>query len=271
MFFSEFNYCIFSIQIDEKSNEIPAIEDLIKGLTLNEFVVTWDALNTQTANVKAVIGAGGDYVLPIKANQETFYNDLKDYFDETKCNEIIAGNTQSQYFKFNEKSHSAIITYECFQTSDINWYSKKDKWAGLKSIGLVKKTTRKMVQKTLEKKTKNGKSKKEKVMVEEITIEDRYYISSKYPDVNEFYEVTRMHWNIENKIHWHLDYTFLQDKNTTTNKQALLNLEIIHKFILSILDRVKPYYNKSLVLIRKHLSNDIEETFPELMAYLLLT
>ena len=39
----------------------------------------------------------------------------------------------------------------------------------------------------------------------------------------------------------------------------------------TILDRVKPYYNKSLVLIRKHLSNDIEETFPELMAYLLLT
>lgn len=268
---SKNNYCIFSIPIDEKTNEIPAIEDLIKGLNLEGISVTFDALNTQTSNIKAIIKAGGDYYAPIKANQGNFYNDLIDYFDEKKCDEIIAGNTQSQYLTIKEKSHSAIITYECFQTSDVDWYSKKEDWQGLKSIGLIRKTTKKMVQKTIEKETKTGKIKKEKIMVEEISIENRYYISNKYPDVNEFYEITRMHWNVENKIHWHLDYTFLQDKNTTTNKQALLNLEIIHKFILSVLDRVKTYYGKSLVLIRKHLSNNIEEYFPELLTYLLLT
>ena len=70
-------------------------------------------------------------------------------------------------------------------------------------------------------------------------MENRYYISSKYVNIKEFNEVTRGHWNIENKIHWHLDFTFEQDKNTTLNKKALLNLEITHKFVLACLERTK--------------------------------
>ena len=87
----------------------------------------------------------------------------------------------------------------------------------------------------------------------------------------EFNEATRGQWNIENKIHWHLDFTFCQDDNTTTNKNALLNLEIIHKFILAILNRVKPKYNMSLRSIRKHLSNNFEEFLPELLCYLMVS
>ena len=81
---------------------------------------------------------------------------------------------------------------------------------------------------------------------------------------------TRQHWAIENKIHWHLDFTFRQDNNTTTNKKALLNLEIIHKFTLAILNRVKVRYKRSLRKIRKHISNNIVEFFPEFISYLLL-
>ena len=115
---------------------------------------------------------------------------------------------------------------------------------------------------------KNAKNKKVKKSV--TTIEYRYYISSRQVNIIEFYQATREHWKVENKIHWHLDFTFCQDKNTTTNKNALLNLEIIHKFILAILERTKPKYNKSLKSIRKHLSNNFEEFFPELLCYLLL-
>ena len=102
------------------------------------------------------------------------------------------------------------------------------------------------------------------------TVEKRYYISSKYVNIEEFNTATRGHWNLENKIHWHLDFTFAQDKNTTKNKKALLNLEIIHKFVLGCLERVKRRYNRSLKQIRKHLSNNFEEFFPEFIAYLLV-
>ena len=80
----------------------------------------------------------------------------------------------------------------------------------------------------------------------------------------------RQHWSVENKLHWHLDFTFCQDNNTTTNKKALLNLEIIYKFVLAILSRVKPRYNMSLKKIRKYLSNNFEEVLPELFCYLML-
>ncbi len=265
---NKYGYCIETIQIDEKTNEIPTIEDLIKGMNLKGTIATWDALNSQTKNVDAVINAGGDYIIPIKGNQGLFYQDLIDYFDTERCDEIKAGNINSAYLKSVEKSHSSIIQYECFQTSDIKWYDRLEDWNGIQTFGLVRKTiTKKVLVKNTRKNAKNSNKKIEK---EVTTVENRYYISSRQVNINEFSIATREHWSIENKIHWHLDVTFCQDDNTTTNKNALLNLEIIHKFVLATLERVKPRYNMSLKRIRKHLSNNFEEFLPELLCYLSL-
>ena len=265
---NKYGYCIATVPIDSKTNEIPTIEELINGMNLEGVIATWDALNSQTKNVKAVINAGGDYVIPIKGNQGNLYNDLMCYFDEDRCDEIKAGNLQSEYLTYTEKSHGAIIKYECFQTSDINWYSQLSDWEKAQSFGLVKKT---ITKKELVKNTrKNAKNKDKKMEKEITTTECRYYISSKSVDIKAFNMATRGHWNIEDKVHWHLDFTFCQDKNSTTNKNALLNLEIIHKFILAILERVKARYKKSLRDIRIHLSNNMSEFFPELLCYLML-
>lgn len=265
---NEYKYCIFTKAISDKTNEIPTVEELIKGLDLKGIIVTWDALNSQTKNVEAVINANGDYVIPIKKNHGIFYQDLVEYFDEKRCEQIIAGNLKSEYMTYNEKSHSNFIKYECFQTSDINWYDRKSEWAGQKSIGLIRKTvTQKVTVLEEDKKIKGKKKKVEKTIV---TTENRYYISSRTVNVKEFDKAIRKHLFVENKIHWHLDFTFCQDKNNTTNKKALLNLEIIHKFVLGILARVKPEYKKSLRGIRKHLTNNFEEFFPELLCYLML-
>lgn len=262
-------YCIATKKISEKSNEIPAIEDLVKGMNLTGIIATWDALNTQKDNVAAVLDAGGDYTVPIKGNQPDFHQNLIDYFDEDRCDEIIAGNTQSQYLTYIEKSHSSIIKYECFQTSDIDWYDRKDEWKGLQTIGLVRKTITK--KELVKNERKNAKNKDKKVAKEVTSVENRYFISSRLVNIEEFNIATRGQWNVENKIHFHLDFTFRQDANSTTNKNALLNLEIIHKFALAVLSKVQTKYNgKSLKSIRKHLSNNIEEFLPELLCYLLL-
>ena len=264
---NKYGYCIDTIEINSKTNEIPTVESYIKGLDLKGVIVTWDALNTQNKNVEAVINSKGNYIIPIKGNQGTFYQDLVDYFDEEKCEEIIAGNLKSEYLTYTEKSHSSYIKYECFQTSDIKWYSNIKDWKGLKSFGLIRKT---IIKKEQVKNTRKN-AKKEKVEKLITKVENRYYISSKQVNIQEFNLATRGHWKIENKIHWHLDFTFSQDSNSTLNKKALKNLEIIHKFNLAILDRVKTRYNRSLVKIRKHLTNNIEEFFPELISYLLLS
>ena len=55
-----------------------------------------------------------------------------------------------------------------------------------------------------------------------------------------------------------MDFTFKCDDNTTMNKKALYNLQIIKKFCLRILNEVKKHQNRSLKRIRKSISRNIE-------------
>ena len=248
---NKYGICLASEMIEEKSNEIPTIPEILKRFKVKGNIITWDALNTQTDNVKAVVGLKGDYVIPIKGNQGNFYNDLIDYFDEKKLETIKTGNSKSAYLDYYEKRGCQSIHYEYYQTTDVNWYFDKLKWEKLNSIGVVKKTI------------DNGK---------EIKIEMRYYISSLFCDIDLFSKAIRNHWSVENKLHWHLDFTFKQDSNTTSNKMALMNLELINKFCLAILNRVKPFYNNiSLKRIRKIISYNFEKSLINLMCYLSLS
>lgn len=100
----------------------------------------------------------------------------------------------------------------------------------------------------------------------------RYYISSLFCDINLFSKAIRNHWLVENKLHWHLDFTFKKDSNTTSNKIALMDLELINKFCLAILNKVKPFYNNiSLKQIRKRISYDFEKSLVNLLCYLSLS
>ena len=231
-------YCIEQEMIEDKTNEIPTIPILIERLNLKGVICTWDALNTQTDNVKAVIENGGDYIVALKANQKTCYEDVRDYFDEERLKLLRIGY-EGSYLVENEKSQSKVIKYEYYQTEQIEWYEDKGKWCKLRSIGLVKKTS-------IDTKGKES-------------VEIRYYISSIFTNIRVFSEAIRKHWNVENKLHWHLDFTFRSDNNTTMNKKALFNLQIIKKFDLKILNEAKEAYgNKSLKRIRKDIARDIE-------------
>lgn len=248
---NKYGICLASEMIEEKSNEIPTIPEILKRFKVKGNIITWDALNTQTDNVKAVVELKGDYVIPIKGNQSNFYNDLIDYFDEKKLETIKAGNSKSAYLDYYEKRGCQSIHYEYYQTTDVNWYFDKKKWEKLNSIGVVKKTI------DDGNKTKIGM---------------RYYISSLFCNIDLFSKAIRNHWSVENKLHWHLDFTFKQDSNTTSNKMALMNLELINKFCLAILNRVKPFYdNISLKRIRKRISYNFEKSLINLMCYLSLS
>ena len=65
-------------------------------------------------------------------------------------------------------------------------------------------------------------------------------------------------WVVENCLHWHLDFTFKDDKNTTMNKNGAKNLQIIKKIVLSILRIVQTFYKISLKMIRYKLSLDFD-------------
>ena len=70
----------------------------------------------------------------------------------------------------------------------------------------------------------------------------------------------------------HLDFTFKEDNNTTINRNALFNLQLINKFILGILEQAKPFYNGiSFRRIRHKIDMDFENECINLICYLLLS
>ena len=95
--------------------------------------------------------------------------------------------------------------------------AQKKEWKGLKSIGFEEKTLR------------DGKGERK---------EYRYYISSLAPDVETFKRAVRGHWSVES-MHWQLDVAFREDANTTADKQASQNQNIIRKWSLSILKMIE--------------------------------
>lgn len=235
--------CLEQEMIEEKTNEITAIPDVIKRLNLKGIVCTWDALNTQKETVKAVVESKGDYVGALKGNQGNFYKDVIDYFDEDRLL-IIESGYEGGYKLSRENSHSQIITYQYYQTEKINWYPEYKNWEKMKSIGLVVKT--------IEEKSGNK------------IIEKRYYISSLLLNIELFSKAIRSHWSVENKLHWQMDFTFKCDNNTTVDKKALYNLQILKKNALSVLNLVKEEYKKSMQKIRFIAGMDPEEELPKI-------
>lgn len=201
--------------VDEKSNEIPAIPELLEKIQIKNQVVTIDAMGTQTEIAKAIRKKRADYVLALKRNQGSLYEDVSLYFTDAEERKRL--KEEGKYAQTLEKAHGQLEKREYYQTDTIKWLSQKKDWCGLKSIGMEIKTIRKG---------------------EEEKLEYRYYISSLKPDIGLFQRAVRGHWSIES-MHWHLDVTFREDANHTVNKCAAQNLNIIRKWSLSVLKMVE--------------------------------
>ncbi len=211
----EDGFCLGQKAVKEKSNEITAIPEVLEKIQIKGHVVTIDAMGTQTAIAEQIKEKRADYVLALKKNQGILYEEVSEYLQDEEIKEEI--KKTGMYKKTKEKARGQIETREYYQTENIQWLSKKKEWKGLKSIGVEEKTIE-----------------REK----EIKKEYRYFISSLKGDIELFARAVRGHWSVES-MHWHLDVTFHEDANTTLDKRAAENLNIIRKWSLSILKMVE--------------------------------
>jgi hypothetical protein len=66
------------VAVTAKSNEIPAVRDLLKAFAdLAGAVVTIDALHTQHDTAQVILSRQADYVMTVKGNMPTLYRQLK--------------------------------------------------------------------------------------------------------------------------------------------------------------------------------------------------
>lgn len=219
--------CFGQLTVEEKSNEITAIPKLLSQITVKDCIVTIDAMGTQTAIAEKIIEKKADYVLALKENQGTLYDDVVTYLDFPDFQKAI--KAAGDYQKTIEKAHGQLETREYYQTSDIAWLDNKAKWSKLTSIGMVKTTLE-----------KNGARQ----------TETRYYISSLPVEIVQFAKAIREHWAIE-IMHWHLDVSFGEDANKTLHKTAALNHSNIRKLALAILKDMEMRKKKMSIRLKR--------------------
>jgi len=203
----ERGFCLGQKRVDEKSNEITAIPELLDDLNVKGHIVTTDAMGTQTEIVKKIRKKRADYVLALKGNQGTLHEDVKLYFADV---DVLS---TCEYAKTVEKARGGIERREYWQTDNISWLGQRKDWVGLKSIAMTRNTL-----------IKDG--------VE--SSQTRYFISSLPLDANEIARAIRGHWMVESH-HWHLDVTFREDANHTLEKAAAFNLNIMKKMAINTL------------------------------------
>lgn len=223
-----------------KTNEIPAIKQLLELLTVKDKVVTIDAMGCQRAIAEQIIDRGGDYLLAVKDNHKALHEDLKLLFKDA-IEQGFEGMSHD-VFESVEKGHGRIETRKVYVTREVGWLRERGEWAGLRSAVRVD-STREVLD------PRGGKPK--------VSRESRLYISSlDHRDPVQtaawFGRLVRGHWGIENKVHWVLDVVFREDDLRLRQEHLAENFSRMQRWVLNLLRSDKK--NKASVKCRRKIA-----------------
>lgn len=205
------------VETEEKSNEITAIPRLLSMLSIEDAIVTIDAIGCQKTIVKQIVRKNhADYVIGLKANQQIMQSEMQEY--AAYCLREPSMREAYDSYTTREKGHGRFEKRQYFLFHDLSWFNGRAQWEGLRSLVMVKSTR--------------------EVGAQPATSEVRFYISS-LTDVQQAAHAVRAHWGIENGLHWVLDVVFREDQWATKAANPAANLAIIRKLALSFLRKAE--------------------------------
>ena len=207
------------VQTDKKSNEITAIPELLKLLSIQGCIVTIDAMGCQKSITKAIVASEADYVLNLKANHPHLHGEVASWFEACQASE------QSQ------PAHSYHL--ECASTNNHGRIERREHWlmevpehlkritkywTNLQTIAMVRR------QRQVGKKTSD---------------ETHYYLSSLplSAGAQSVAKAIRSHWAVENELHWSLDVSFREDACKVRRDEGPANLACLRRLALTQLKR----------------------------------
>ena len=207
------------VQTDKKSNEITAIPELLKLLSIQGCIVTIDAMGCQKAITKAIVDAQADYVLNLKSNHRHLHGQVASWFQKNH----ETGFTQQTYSYSLEhaqsNNHGRVESRELWLMEVPEHLKRATKyWTKLQTIAMVRRT-RQVGEKTSE--------------------EAHYYISSLplSAGAKRIAQAIRSHWAVENSLHWSLDVAFHEDASQVRKDEGPANLGCLRRVALTQLKR----------------------------------
>jgi len=206
------NLVLGQIRVNEKSNEITAIPELIDKLFIEGNIITIDAMGTQTDIADKIIENKADYILAVKENQPQLLEGIKDEF---RFSRDIETDTDVDF------GHGRIETRTCSVISEFQFIEDNNKWNKLQQIIKIDSI----------REFKNSDKQSEKAT--------RYYIASFVDTAANYQKNIRSHWGVENKLHWTLDVAFSEDASRKRKNNAAQNYSILLKIALNLLRNEK--------------------------------
>ena len=197
------------VEVDSKSNEIPALRQLSQSLDLAGRIVTMDAMHAQHETARCLLGRRADYVLSaVKDNQETILEDLK-----------VIDFTDAPSHETVDKGHGRIERRRCavVDLSAAEW----DGYAHLHGRRQAMRIEReRQILKTGQK-----------------SIEVTYSLTSlgaERAGPEELLGLVRNHWHIENRLHYVRDFTYDEDRCRAYVRHLPRNLSCLTNAAIAI-------------------------------------
>jgi predicted transposase YbfD/YdcC len=205
-------------KVQDKSNEMTAIPALLELIDLGGAIITIDAMGTQKAIASQIIQAKADYILCLKSNHPTLFEQVKTWFHSSRSEGVLPDHREEKI----EAGHHRIETRKVWQVSvsQLPCLHQQEEWVGLQTIVIVERT-RRLWNKT--------------------THEVQFYLTSLSAEDTRIATAIRQHWGIENSVHWTLDVTFGEDQCRVRRGHGPHNLGVLRRMALNCLNRETTY------------------------------
>jgi predicted transposase YbfD/YdcC len=211
------------VAVEEKSNEIPAVRDLLKAFaSLAGAVITIDAMHTQHDTALLIISRHADYMMTVKANMPALHNQLKKlpWARIPAVSDVSAGHGRRARRTIKAVQAPAWIEFE-----------------GAAQVAQLRRTV-----------TKNGKK----------TVEVVYLITSdRHAGPATLAAWVRSHWEIENRLHWVRDVTYQEDNSLVRTGNAPRVMATLRSLAISLL-RLDGHTN--IAAANRHHARDPQRT-----------
>jgi predicted transposase YbfD/YdcC len=202
-------------RVEEKAGELTHMDLFLTPVLLHERIISADALFTQHHFCQQVIAAGGDYLLVVKLNQPTLYEDVSLFFQDppADCRDWRTASTCN-------KGHGRLENRWLWASTELNDFLARD-WSGVGQVFRL----RRRVEHALK-----------------CTQEIAYGITSLTPqraDASRLLELNRAHWSIENRLHYRRDGALAEDACQVRKGAAPHVLAVLNSFVLALFDFCK--------------------------------